>query len=84
MLGLVSHIIVIVVSRVWTVFGLCLIFIIHTIDRVEVFLDRVPCRSFHLADEDSYANSLEDEQQGEQSNSRHESQGKRRFLVAWM
>ena len=50
-------------------FVLCLYFILNTVDWVDVPLDHVPCRAFHLEDEDSYANSLKDEEQGEQTDS---------------
>ena len=55
-------------------FVLCLYFILNTVDWVDVPLDHVPCRAFHLVDEDSYANSLKDEEQGEHTDSREKPQ----------
>ena len=62
---LLSHIIVSLSQRIWPrIVLLCLSFVINTVKWVHVLLDGLPRRALHLVDEDSDADSLNNEKKG--------------------
>ena len=78
---LLAHIIVTLFCRYWTgILVVRLSFVIHAIERVDVLLDGLPSRAFHLVDED--CDSLKDNEYGEHPNSGEKSQEESLSLFA--